>query len=107
MSKPNPYINTFYLAVHLALNILVVVLVIDVIDAFVPVKHLFAGYFKQIDLRLVYPPTTLEKNIAAVVALGAAIWYYQRRKTKNGDHPEKYHFPNLREVEEFFRSKFN
>ena len=111
-NRPNPYINTLYLAVHLALNILVVLLVFDIIDAFVPIKHIFAGYhLSSINLHSLYPPTTLEKNLIAAAAIGAAAWYYQKKKAKNNDAAERYHFhfpnlPNLREIEEFFRSKF-
>lgn len=107
MNRPNPYINTFYLAVHLALNILVVVLVINIINAFIPIKHFFAGYHLNINLHSFYPPSTLEKNIAAIIALGVAVWYYQKRKHRNHDTAEKYHFPNLRHLaEEFFKNKF-
>jgi hypothetical protein len=104
MSKPNPYINTFYLAVHFALNVLVVVLILNVIDAFIPLKHLFAGY--HINLHYVYPPSTLQKNIAAALAVGAAVTYYYKRKAKHSDTADKYHLPSLRELEEFIRSKF-
>jgi len=104
MNKPNPYINTFYLAVHLLLNILVVALILNVIDAFIPLKHLFAGY--HVNLNSFYPPSTLEKNIMIAAAIGGAAWYYQRRKAKINETINKYHFPNMREVEEFFRSKF-
>jgi hypothetical protein len=104
MNKPNPYINTFYLAVHFALNVLVIALILDVVDAYFPIKHLFGGY--HINWHSVYPPTTLEKNIAGVFAVGIAVWYYQKRKAKNNEAADKYHFPSLREMEEFFRSKF-
>lgn len=104
MGKPNPYINTFYLAVHLALNILVIALVLNLIDAFIPIKHFFAGY--HVSLSAFYPPTTLEKNLAFAIAIGVAIWFYQKRKAKHGDTAAKYHFPNIREVEAYLRSKF-
>jgi len=110
MSKPNPYINTFYLAVHLALNVLVIALVIDIVDAYFPIKHFFSAYhLPNINLHGLYPPTTLAKNIAAAtVALSVAYWYYQKKKAKNADTTERYHYhlPNLRELEEFIRSKF-
>ncbi|WP_147425652.1 hypothetical protein [Mucilaginibacter gracilis] len=106
MNKPNPYINTLYLAVHLALNILVVVAIVNVIDVFFPIKHFFSGYHFNINLRSVYPPTTTEKNVVAVLMLGVAAWYYQKRKARNADGSEKHYLPNLRQLEEYFRSKF-
>jgi hypothetical protein len=104
MNKQKSYINTLYLAVHLALNILVVALVINLIDMYVPLKHFFTGY--HINLHSIYPPNTLEKNLAAAAAIGAAVWYYQKRKAKHSDTHYRYHLPNLRELEEFFKSKF-
>lgn len=110
MNKPNPYINTLYLAIHLALNVLVVILVVDIIDAFFPIKHFFSAYhLSNINLHGIYPPTAIEKNLAAAaIALSAAYWYYQKKKAKNteNNHPYKYHLPNLRELQAFFKSKF-
>jgi hypothetical protein len=88
MSRPNQFVNTFYLAVHLGLNILVVVLIINLIDVYIPVKHLFAG--SHINLQHFYSHIDLQKSVALVIALGVAVWYYQKKKAGTGNHAQKH-----------------
>ncbi|EHQ30572.1 hypothetical protein [Mucilaginibacter paludis] len=87
MSRPNPYINTFYLAVHLALNILVVALIVNLIGTYIPIKHYFMGY--HFNVHNIYTHIDMQKNVAPIVAIGIAVWYYQRRKAKT-DSVEKH-----------------
>jgi hypothetical protein len=107
MNRPNPYINTLYLAVHLLLNLVVVALVIKTIDFFIPIGHYFNAYY--INLHAFFPPSTLKKNIFGVFIIGLAVLYYQKRKAKNAHVQYKFNMPSLpslREVEDYLRSKF-
>jgi len=88
MSRPNQFVNTFYLAVHLALNILVVALIVNLIEIYVPVKHLLMRY--HLNLQYIYANTYLQKSLPAAVAIGIFVWYYQRKKSGSGNHAEKH-----------------
>jgi len=87
MSRSKSYINTFYLAVHLLLNITVIALIINLIDIYVPFKQLYNRY--HLNVSNFYGDVNLQKVVAPVMALGIAVWYYQRRKAKSGDNTFK------------------
>jgi hypothetical protein len=88
INKPNPYANTLYLAVHLALNVLVVVLVINIIDQYAPLKQFIAGH--HLTFHNFYTSIDLQKNIASVVAIGAAVWLYRYKKAKSESKEDKH-----------------
>ena len=83
MSRSHQYINTFYLVVHFAINILVIAVIVDLIDTYVPLKHLWMGY--HVDIHNFYARIDLQKSIAPIVAAGLAVWYYKRSKAKAND----------------------
>ena len=86
MNRPNPYINTFYLLVHFVLNLIVIAVVIDLLDTYVPFKRFIMGYHLNLHLFDVHI-TTMQRNLAIALVVGvAAVWYYQRKKHIDTNH---------------------